>query len=333
MNNDELKNLQNEQNKEVNIFKRGFIWRPVPRIETTVACFSVIGIVFVVIGVVLLVYSKDIKEVEIRYDHLDDCQTALKFNKENPYADNPKTCKVNMEVKETIKKPVMFYIQLDNFYQNHRRYIKSYSAKQLKGNEVKEKDIKDDCDPIINIKDLGRNLNLNKEILEDDAIANPCGLIARSYFNDTFELFEGDESGNEILISDKGIAWESDKKGRYKRSPNHLKTQWIDVESERFMVWMRPAGLPNFRKLWGKIEDRDLEAGKYVMVITNHYPVESFKGKKSFVFMNVNKFGGDNKFLGITYLIVGGVSIIFAITFIVAHCVFNYKDSYEKKQK
>lgn len=34
------------------------------------------------------------------------------------------------------------------------------------------------------------------------------------------------------------------------------------MEDEHFIVWMRMAGLPNFRKLWGRIEG-GLEKGKY----------------------------------------------------------------------
>ena len=29
----------------------------------------------------------------------------------------------------------------------------------------------------------------------------------------------------------------------------------MDMTDEHFIVWMRTAGLPNFRKLWGKIEE------------------------------------------------------------------------------
>jgi len=36
----------------------------------------------------------------------------------------------------------------------------------------------------------------------------------------------------------------------------------MDVTDEHFIVWMRTAGLPSFRKLWGKIEKR-LEPGTY----------------------------------------------------------------------
>lgn len=69
------------------------------------------------------------------------------------------------------------------------------------------------------------------------------------------------------------------------------KIQWIDIEQEHFIVWMRTAGLPNFRKLWGKLndctglpneaagctpKDRDLEKGTYTVKIQNNYDVSSF---------------------------------------------------------
>ena len=47
--------------------------------------------------------------------------------------------------------------------------------------------------------------------------------------------------------------------------------QWIDMHNnEHFIVWMRTAGLPNFRKLWGRI-DEGLEAGSYELWIDNQY--------------------------------------------------------------
>ena len=40
------------------------------------------------------------------------------------------------------------------------------------------------------------------------------------------------------------------------------------IFQEHFIVWMRPAGLPSFRKLWGRIET-DLPVGKYQVSIYN----------------------------------------------------------------
>ena len=37
---------------------------------------------------------------------------------------------------------------------------------------------------------------------------------------------------------------------------------------ERFAVWMRTSGLPDFKKTWGKI-DQDIKAGEYTIEINN----------------------------------------------------------------
>ena len=42
--------------------------------------------------------------------------------------------------------------------------------------------------------------------------------------------------------------------------------QWHDVTDPHFIVWMRTAGLPNFRKLYGEIGET-LEAGDYDLTI------------------------------------------------------------------
>jgi len=49
-----------------------------------------------------------------------------------------------------------------------------------------------DCDPIIKVGDLWTNQRVNKngDKLSDDEPAIPCGLVAKSYFNDTFELWK-----------------------------------------------------------------------------------------------------------------------------------------------
>lgn len=80
---------------------------------------------------------------------------------------------------------------------------------------------------------------------------------------------------------------------------------------------MRTAGLPSFRKLWGKIEKR-LEPGTYQLTIDNRYDVSSFDGQKSFVLSTTNTLGGKNYFLAICYIVVGALCILFAIIFLVA---------------
>lgn len=81
---------------------------------------------------------------------------------------------------------------------------------------------------------------------------------------------------------------------------------------------MRTAGLPNFRKLYGKIE-KDMPAGTYELKITNKYDVSSFDGSKYFVLSTTNVFGGTNYFLAICYIVVGALCISFGIVFFIAY--------------
>lgn len=80
---------------------------------------------------------------------------------------------------------------------------------------------------------------------------------------------------------------------------------------------MRTAGLPNFRKLWGKI-NQNLKPGNYKLDIENNYEVSTFEGKKSFVLSTTNALGGKNYFLAICYIVVGSLCILFAVIFLIA---------------
>ena len=87
---------------------------------------------------------------------------------------------------------------------------------------------------------------------------------------------------------------------------------------------MRTAGLPDFRKLWGRIDKNinpgqsELKAGEYTVKIKNKYDVSKFDGTKSFVISTTNEFGGKNYFLAICYIVVGALCFVFALIFLVA---------------
>lgn len=70
--------------------------------------------------------------------------------------------------------PVFLYYKLTNFYQNHRRYVKSYEPNQLKGKYVSPSDLDNgDCKPLGQI---------------NGKAVYPCGLIANSMFNGNYNL-------------------------------------------------------------------------------------------------------------------------------------------------
>jgi hypothetical protein len=81
---------------------------------------------------------------------------------------------------------------------------------------------------------------------------------------------------------------------------------------------MRTAGLPSFRKLYGKIEG-PLLPGDYTLLIKNAYDVTSFNGEKSFLLSTTNALGGRNYFLAISYIVVGALCIVFGVIFFGAY--------------
>jgi len=58
---------------------------------------------------------------------------------------------------------------------------------------------------------------LNGTKLDDDGIAWPCGLVAKSVFNDNYTLYTSTNS--KVAIDETGIAWESDKEYKFKNGP------------------------------------------------------------------------------------------------------------------
>lgn len=186
-------------------------WRPVPSFGSTMIIFGIFGVIFLTLGITLYVMSERIQGVVQQYDK--ECQSKLDVS-------GNEICTISIEIDSDIQAPIYVYYQLDNFYQNHRRYVKSRSNEQLMGNELSVDEL-EDCDPIKKNKDLGDNITYAADgitLLLPDEPAFPCGLVAKSFFTDEFVL--KDPAGGLVTISSDNIAWESDKEYKFKNGPN-----------------------------------------------------------------------------------------------------------------
>lgn len=228
-------------------------WTPFHSLTVSFIIYFALAGSFLFIGILLLVMSGSIVEIVFRYD---DICSGITY------------CPLNITIQQNLTEPIFLYYQMTEMYQNHRKYLKSKSYEQLKGGEYLSAGELDDCEPVIYNKHIPRDTSLDGTVLDPEAPAFPCGLIAKTMFNDTFELYK---NSIEIEILENDIAYSTDKQKYKNLAVNSTSLQWLDIEDEHFMVWMRNGPLSKFRKLWGRIED-DISEGNYTMIIHNRTP-------------------------------------------------------------
>ena len=101
----------------------------------------------------------------------------------------------------------------------------------------------EECDPIIKNKDVAETGLMSYDGTVDlsatapDAIAFPCGLVAKSVFTDKFSEFKAAD-GTEYTINSDNIAWESDIEYKFKNLDREdwKQVQWMDVEDGKYKV-------------------------------------------------------------------------------------------------
>ena len=139
-------------------------WQPVLTAKTVLPLFFTVGVVFVTLGGVLLHYSDMVQEYVLDYTDCVSIDGSGKCSATNTTC----VCSASIQLSKNFDAPVYLYYGLQNFYQNHRRYVKSRDDNQLLGNIGS---LSSDCSPY------------------DHPSGNssysyaPCGAIANSLFN------------------------------------------------------------------------------------------------------------------------------------------------------
>lgn len=209
------------------------------------------------------------------------------------------TCYLRFELPADLEHSVFLYYKLTNFYQNHRRYVKSIDTDQLKGKDVGFSTLRGgDCAPLAVFG--------QKRIY-------PCGLIANSLFNGIWHRLAftkrlicyldtivrttllnpagGGGQNQTYNFTEAGITWPGEKKKYTDRPATNISElvpppAWFDRfpqgytednfpnlrEDLHFQNWMRTAALPTFTKLYARNDNETMSKGTYEIMIWTSKP-------------------------------------------------------------
>jgi len=124
--------------------------------------------------VIVLFYAKllsklnaSVDEFKVQYDNICGITTD---------------CTVSINISTTLKQPVYLYYGIDDMYQNFRYYLRSKNTNQLAGKDITFAQANTSCYPAVTNSDIGKTVSWGGKTLDPNAIASPCGMIAKSFF-------------------------------------------------------------------------------------------------------------------------------------------------------
>uniref|UniRef100_A0A0K0G553 Lem3/Cdc50 n=1 Tax=Strongyloides venezuelensis TaxID=75913 RepID=A0A0K0G553_STRVS len=247
---------------------------------------------------------------------------------------NNTICTFRIELFEVINGNITFQYSLHKFYQNWKSYFDDRSDYQLEGHPKSINECK--------------KFKIDRESQKPIA---PCGSVANTMFNDTFifSKFNNENYLYQIPWNTDRILWPTDRKKKFKNpktsdgqtlcyafanttKPPNWKTEICKIgsnitgygfENADFIIWMKSAALPKFRKNYRSLIQKDklfkkgLPIGLYQLDIKYSYNVDSYDARKRFIITTNNILPSRNYFLFKAYMVIAGILfgsvIIFSI--------------------
>ena len=160
--------------------------------------------------------------------------------------------------------------------------------------------------------------------------------MAWSFFNDTYSIRRAPAAdaaegalGNVVPVAEKDIAWSIDlEDGAIGTEPRNFNTEEYKHlrgggtvngkmnEDEHFAIWTRAAMLPQFLKVWGRIDEPLKKGEKLKVQVDNRYNTYKFDGRKHIVLSTVTWMGGKNDFIGGAFIGTGVIFLLCAAGFL-----------------
>ncbi|XP_030059917.1 cell cycle control protein 50C isoform X2 [Microcaecilia unicolor] len=288
-------------------------WRPILSAQSVLLSFFGIGIFCLIVGICVIIFTTNVQEIKITYS--DSCSNCSKLRENSSNSEKGCPCAVHFSLRESI--------------QNHQA-------------------LESKCAPF--------------STYSNGSIMAPCGAIANSMFNDTIQLYYHPNAFTpiEVPLLKTGNSWWTDKNVKFRnpksdgnlpqafagtsRPPYWQKPVYaLDTTDEHnngyvnddFLVWMRVAAFPTFRKLYRRLSriaefTEGLPQGNYSLNISYNFPVSKFRGKKQVILSTVTWCGGSNLFLGIAYTVSGAVTILATFVMLAVHLKFRKKLTYSE---
>ena len=312
--------------------------RPIPSVRANVGVPLLLGIANLIVGAAMIAASKGVVEVSIRYDDVEACRDA------HVTSGGETVCTVQAVIQKDMHGPVFVHYGLDRFHQNARRYATSSAYAQYhfpdRTFQTAELHL---CLPELFLGSTGYDGAFSEaNDLPNGGLITPCGLVAWTFFNDTYQLgvarfgttSEPSSPADEVLLAfdaqPERIARRNDLSlfGPV-RAENYNPDAFPQFrgggtanrmlnDEERLITWMRLAARPKFRKPYARLDAPEdgapvFRAGDVVSIgVHNRYDTYRFGGTKTVVLTTLSWYGGRHEGAGWAFVCSGVAMLVLA---------------------